>query len=304
MTNFEKFPHKTNNNYSGTTLSAWSRQQKIAMIAGFVILGILIALSACSKQSPKKALVGISTPDTQTAGTTPAPSLTPTPAPVTPVAVEKKKTTKKRPAAIVTYSDPKSGVSFRYPRKYELASGDKIQPEVAGVGGVPMNFVQPGGESVAMVAVPAKTYKGTDFTTAFFHVNVNRSLSEQECSEFAVVDASNPDSEPMNAEKLQVGTATMEKTSNFSGDALKQSETQYYHRYESGACYEFVLGLGTAGYGTEEDVVAVNHDEVFGKLEKILETVKIQPVEQKQAAVQAETPATTASATTEQAAQQ
>ena len=52
MTNFEKFPHKTNSNNSDATLSSWSRQQKIAMIAGFVILGILIALSACSKQSP------------------------------------------------------------------------------------------------------------------------------------------------------------------------------------------------------------------------------------------------------------
>jgi len=144
-----------------------------------------------------------------------------------------------------------------------------------------MNFVQPGGEGVAMVAVPAKTYRGTDFTTAFFHVNVNRSLSEQECSEFAIVDARNPDGEPMDAEKLQVGTVTMEKTSNFSGDALKQAETQYYHRYESGACYEFVLGLGTAGFGTDGNVEAVNHDEVFANLEKILATVKIQPVEKR-----------------------
>ena len=43
----------TNNTVSGTTLSSWSRQQKIAMatIAGFAILGLLLALSACSKQS-------------------------------------------------------------------------------------------------------------------------------------------------------------------------------------------------------------------------------------------------------------
>jgi hypothetical protein len=291
MTNFEKFPHKTNSNSSGATLSSWSRQQKIAMIAGFVILGILIALSACSKQAPKPALVGISSPDTQTstAAATPPTAITP----AAPVA--KKKTHKKRPAAIVTYSDPKTGVSFRYPRKYELASGDKIQPAIDGLGPVPMNFVQPGGASVAMVAVPPTTYPGTDFTTAFFHVNVNRSLSEKECSEFAFVDASNADGEPVDAEKLPVGSAYMEKTSSFAGDAMKQGETQYYHHYENGACYEFVLGLGTAGYGTQEGVEAVNHDEVFGKLEKILASVKIQPVEQKQ--VVAKTPG----ATTEEA---
>jgi len=158
-----------------------------------------------------------------------------------------------------------------------------------------MNFVQPGGASVAMVAVPPTTYPGTDLTTAFFHVNVNRSLSEKECSEFAFVDASNADGEPVDAEKLRVGSAYMEKTSNFAGDAMKQGETQYYHRYENGACYEFILGLGTAGYGTEDGVEAVNHDEVFGKLEKILASVKIQPVEQEQ--VVAKTPA----ATTEEA---
>jgi hypothetical protein len=276
MTNFQPFPDKTNN-VSVTTLSSWSRQQKIAMIAGFTILGILLALSACSKQSSKPALTGISSPEAQTATAAPAPAPTTNPAPAVPVA--KKKTHKKRPAAIVTYSDPNTGVSFQYPRKYELASGDTVQPEIDGLGLVPMNFVQPGGSAVAMVSVPSATYPGTDFTTAFFHVNVNRSLSEQECAEFAVVDARNPDGEPMDAEKLSVGSSVMEKTSNFSGDALKQGETQYYHRYEGGACYEFVLGLGTAGYGTDEEIAAVNHDEVFAKLEKILATVKIQPVE-------------------------
>jgi hypothetical protein len=292
MTNFQQVPNKTNSNYSGTTLSSWSRQQKIAMISGFTILGILIALSACSKQSPKPALVGISSPATQTstAAATPAPPTTP--ATVTPVAKDtKKKTHKKRPAAIVTYSDPKTGISFRYPRKYELASGDKVQPEIDGLGPVPMNFVQPGGSGVATVAVPSTTYPGTDFTTAFFDVNVNRSLSEQECSQFAIVDTRNPDGEPMDAEKLQVGSTYMEKTSNFAGDAMKQGETQYYHRYENGSCYEFVLGLGTAGYGTDEQIEAVNHDDVFAKLEKILDSVKIQSVEQEQ--VVAKTPATT-----------
>ncbi len=289
MANSQQFPNKTNSNDSGATLSSWSRQQKIAMIAGFVILGILIALSACSKAAPKPALVGISSPDTQTSTAAAAPTPTATPAPATPVA--KKKTHKKRPAAIVTYSDPKTGVSFQYPRKYELASGDKIQPAIDGLGPVPMNFAQPGGTSVAMVAVPPITYPGTDFTTAFFHVNVNRSLSEKECSEFAFVDASNADGEPVDAEKLRVGAAYMEKTSNFAGDAMKQGETQYYHRYENGACYEFVLGLGTAGYGTEDGVEPVNHDEVFAKLEKILASVKIQPVEQER--VVAKTPTAT-----------
>jgi hypothetical protein len=55
-----EFENQATNTISGTTLSSWSRQQKLAMIAGFAILGLLLAVSACSKQSSKPALVGTS----------------------------------------------------------------------------------------------------------------------------------------------------------------------------------------------------------------------------------------------------
>lgn len=275
----------TNDTISGMTLSSWSRQQKIAMIAGFAILGLLLALSACSKQSSKPALAGLSSP----ASTPVTPAVTATPA-TSPTAVAlpapAKKTPKKRPAN-VTYSDPNSGVSFLYPRKFALTSGDKALPQLAGVGDVPMNFVQPGGVAVATVALPDRSYPGTDFASAFFNVNVNRSVSEQECAHFAFVDTSNADGEPVDAERVKIGSAEMEMTSNFSASVVAQAETQYYHSYENGACYEYVLGLGTEGFATEGGVEHVKRDEVFAKLEKILATVKINPVELEHVAEQA-----------------
>ncbi len=187
----------TNNTVSGTTLSSWSRQQKLAMatIAGFAILGLLLAISACSKQSPKPALAGVSSPASTSAtlAVTATPAAAPTAAALPAPA---KKTPKKRPAN-VTYSDPYSGVSFLYPRKFALTSGDKALPQLAGVGDVPMNFVQPGGVAVATVALPDSSYPGTDFASAFFNVNVNRSVSEQECAHFAFVNTSNADGEPV-----------------------------------------------------------------------------------------------------------
>ena len=78
----------------------------------------------------------------------------------------------------------------------------------------------------------------------------------------------------------------MATTSNFSASALTQTETQYYHNYESGACYEYILSVGTAGYGAKDGVEPVNRDEVFAKLEKILTTVKITPTDQPTAAEQ------------------
>jgi hypothetical protein len=258
-------------------LSSWSRQQKLALIAGFAILGLLLVMSACSKQDPKPVLVGVSSPALSsttpgaTTKTTPTAAASPAPA---------KKTPKKHPAN-VTYSDANSGVSLLYPRKFLLASGDKAQPQLAAVrmNDAPMNFVQAGGVAVATVALPGGSYPGTDFASAFFNVNVNRSVSEQECGHFAFVDTRNADGEPVDAEKVKIGSTDMEMTSDFSANAIKQAETQYYHSYENGACYEYVLGLGTAGYGTKDGVEPVNRDEVFAKLEKILASVKIKPVE-------------------------
>ncbi len=147
-----------------------------------------------------------------------------------------------------------------------------------------MNFAEPGGAAVATVALPDNSYPGTDFASAFFNVNVNRSVSEQECSHFAFVDTRNADGEPVDAEKVKIGAADMLTTSTFSASAIKQLETQYYHRYENGACYEYVLGLGTEGFATEGGMQHVNRDEVFAKLEKILATVKVKsnPVEPEQ----------------------
>jgi hypothetical protein len=281
----------TNNTISGTTVSSssWSRQQKLAIVVSFAILAALLAVSACSKQSPKPALVGASSPATS-APPAVAATLTsiPDPAAVAVPTTPAKKTPKKRPAN-VTYSDGNYGISFLYPRKAVLTSGDKTRPELAAVGDVPMNFAEPGGVAIATVALPDTSYPGTDFASAFFNVNVNRSVSEQECSHFAFVDTRNADGEPVDAEKVKIGSSDMLTTSTFNASAIKQLETQYYHRYENGACYEYVLGLGTEGFATEGGIEHVDRDAVFAKLEKILATVKINPVEQENAAEPAAT---------------
>jgi hypothetical protein len=273
----------TNHTISGIILSSWSRQQKLAMIAGFAILGLLLVMSACSKQSSKPALIGVSNTASRPASVPTTSAVSATAAiPSAPI----KKTHKQRPTN-VTYSDASSGVSFLYPRKFELTSGGKAQLELTSVSDVPMNFVQPGGIAVASVALPDGSYPDTDFAAAFFNVNINRGVSEAECQHFAAVDASNSDGEPVDAEKVKVGSTDMEMTSTFSADTMHQVETQYYHSFNNGTCYEYILGLGTEGFATEGGIEHVNRDEVFTKLKKILATVKINPVEQEHVAEQA-----------------
>lgn len=284
MSTIWKATKKGNNTFTGTMISSWSRQQKLAMIAGFAMLGVLLAVSACSRQSQKSAQVSVSSPASNSPVASASIPQTPVPQAATPATqtVAKKKTPKKRPAN-VSYTDANSGVSFVYPRKFTLATGDKAQPQFEEAA-VPMNFVQPGGATVATVALPKTLYPGTDFATGFFSVNMNRSLSEEQCSHFAFVDTMNADGEPIDAERVKVGSADMETTSEFAGSATKQEEAQYYHNFENGACYEYVLGMGTAGYGITDGVEPVNRDDVFARLEKILATVKIRPAAAEQTA--------------------
>jgi hypothetical protein len=277
----EKKPNNqsTNNTISGTTLSSWSQQQKLAMIAGFAMLGLSLVVCACSKQSAKPALVSVSSP--APAPTLPAPPIAATSTIAdtqTPPHKPVKKTPKKRPAD-VTYSDANSGVSFLYPRKFSVISGDSAQADLAAVGDVPMNFVQPGGVAITTVALPANAYPGTDFASGFFNVSVNRAISQQECSHFAFVDTRNADGEPVDAEKVKIGDSDMEMTSDFTANAIKQAETHYYHNYVNSSCYEYSLSLSTEGFTTEGNVKHINRDEVFAKLEKILATVKVNPAQ-------------------------
>ena len=72
----------------------------------------------------------------------------------------------------------------------------------------------------------------------------------------------------------------MEMTSSFVASAMKQIDTHYYHNYDHGARYEYILGLNTAGFGARDGIEHVNRDQVFAQLEKILATVKINPAEQ------------------------
>jgi hypothetical protein len=206
-TNQDLTHQATDGTIYGAALTSWSRQQKLAMIASFAILGALLAATACSKQSPKPALIGVFSPVSSPASGSAMPaaaqaaeaSSEATGFAIAPIAPARK--TPKKRAANVTYSDVDSGVSFLYPRKAVLTSGDRAQPGLADAADTPMNFAQSGGVTVATVALPGGWFPGTDFASAFFHVNVNRNVSEQECARFAFVDTGNVDGEAVDMPK-------------------------------------------------------------------------------------------------------
>ena len=85
--------------------------------------------------------------------------------------------------------------------------------------------------------------------------------------------------------KTKVGATEFNFLEGFAGEDTKQADVKYYHVFENGSCYEFALGLETAvaadasGDDVEALVKPVDHNEVFRKLNWMLSTVKIQPVD-------------------------
>ena len=265
----------------------------------FAALLIVCSLAVgCSNDQPKPVSSNNQSPIFQTA----PPSTSSTPPLATPVqqAVSKpahKKVVHKVPAT-VTYVNDISGVSFEYPRKYALKTGDAAS-ELVSSGSVPMDFVQTGGVALAAVALPDSTYPSSDLASAFFNVSVNKTLTAAQCSEFSVPQP-NPASPtdpsvqaiaqlrtpPIAKLKLMIGDMELDSAeTNANGEmnnGTREEAAKYYHVFQNGACYEFALKVATkkldTATTTEPATKHIDRDEVFHRLEKILATVKINPV--------------------------
>jgi hypothetical protein len=274
---------KSNKGISSSADRPWSGEKKTFIFAGALILAGLVALG-CSRSS--KSPVAQTSGQTQTSASAMTPTVSPAPASPLPAETPKKKVVRKR-SSVVKYSDPVYGVSFRYPRKYSLKTGEEAAKDWDGFGPVPTNFVQPGSVTIASVELPSSSYPGTDFTSAIFNVNVNRSLTRAECGQFALADKNDPD--PAKPAKVKLSRTEYDEMEAVGLHGMKQADAKYYHVYQNDACYEFALGLGIEGEGTGT-VDSVDREQVFRKLETILASVEIKP----QPATQVATSSTTA----------
>jgi hypothetical protein len=237
-----------------------------------VFLGVLLlGTNGCSKSEKAP----IAAPSSQNVSTPPA-NVSPAPAPAPTIVAQSKPVRKKKHTRIrtmATYSDPTYGVSFRYPNTYTLKTGDEPQKDLAGLGPVQMNFVQPGGTTLAAVELPRNAYPGADISSAFFTVSVNPNLSEAECTQFSSSDSSGPGDDPAPDPTVKMGSMEFSQIE----ETLKDSDSKYYHIFQNGTCYEFGLGLGNAVDGDKPQLTEAEYGKVFDKLDKIFATVKIEP---------------------------
>jgi hypothetical protein len=235
------------------------------VLSAALSVAFAMVLDGCSNSKSNKTGAGSSNvnPSGQGAIATPSPI-----GYVKPVKV----TQKRKPivhSATISYNDSLSGVSFSYPREYKLTTPDKSksQPGWGMTEEAPMNFSLPGGTPVASIELT----RGP--ATSFFEVNVNKSLSEDRCSEFADPDLSADNAPAVSTDdgpipgKVSLGGILFTEVET----GTQQLDTRYYHRYDHGACYEFVMGVSKKPGKT----LTSDDLEVFDKMEQILTTVEI-----------------------------
>ena len=300
----------------------WGKTTSVAVFAAVLI--ICSVTVGCSSDQPKP----VSSSNIQA----PQPQVQPQPTPAPMMQAEDKHVPKKpvvhKKPATVNYTDKAYGVTFEYPRRYAIETGNAAT-EVVQTSAIPMNFVQPGGVALAAVELPETGFMNTDFSSAFFNVSVNKNVSSDQCTEFAVpqakisVDAdvasatttdaakqdapksdvqttsANTDStksatDSASNSKLMLGDMELRATEAVSGEGTRQNDSKYFHIYQNGACYEFALNV-TTDASAEGLVKHVDRDKVFNRLQQILATVKINPIAPE---VTAEAPVPAAPSTT------
>lgn len=252
------------------------RKQTVGALGALVMFAAVIGIGSCSTGSGKPSVVAQTTQPSAPISNPVAPAMA---APGSqPVLAKSQAKARTRRAATLSYVNREYGVSFSFPRQYSLRSGDEAQLSWGDLGPFQMDFVHTGGVTLAGVELPANSYPGTDFKSAFVNVSVNPGMTLEACAQFAFPEP-NAGVDPASTEKIakvKFGAIEFSEVENSTAAMMKQTDAKYYHAFSNGACYEFALELGTEGNGNVEGITPVDREQVFGKLEKILATVKLQ----------------------------
>ncbi len=292
-----------------TRSMTWGKNTSALIFAAVLI--VCSVTVGCSSDKPKQVSSNNQIPVTQ-----PESSISPMPAPAVQAATKPapKKVVHKRPAT-VNYTDKTYGLTFEYPRRYAIETGSAATDLLAS-NLIPMNFVQPGGVALAAVELPETSFANTDFSSAFFNVSIHKTLTADQCTEFAVpqpkvatpasstesasAPAATPDAPAQSAStqhelapnsKLMLGDLELRATEAVSGEGTRQSDSKYFHVFQNGACYEFALNVTTVA-SNDGVMKHVDRDKVFDRLEEILATVKINPVATPEVTAEAPAPTT------------
>jgi hypothetical protein len=262
MANINRTQGSGNQSFKQIAGDTWSGIYLPAICACILMSIVLFLAVSCSKKSDRPLSSGISAPSPAMTNPAPASTAVATPEP-------QKKMKKHRPAT-ATYVNGTYGVSFSYPVKYSLQTGDKKSSAP-----VQANFLKAGAVQVAAVDMPDDSYPDTDFSAALLNVSVNTNMTAEECGQFV---PTSKDAEAAKPTIVKLGSNQFAELEQMGGEGTSQSDLKYFHQFKNGACYEFALDVETSRK-TDEELAQVDRGKVFQKLEKILTTARIKDAE-------------------------
>jgi hypothetical protein len=243
------------------------KNQTVGALGALAMFAAVIVIGSCSSSKPVAVQQPVQPAAPVSAPASTIPTAAPTPAPVAAKA-------KKHRAATLSYVNREYGLSFNFPRNYQLKTDVTT---TATTEPVPMNFVHPGGLTLVAVEMPGNSYPGTDFKSGIVNVSVNPGMKAEACAQFVSPEPKATDvSTPARIDEVKFGAIEFHEVHNNSDAMAKEADAKYYHAFSNGACYEFALGVATNDDGKVEETVPVNREAVFAKLETILATVKLQ----------------------------
>jgi len=241
----------------------WPSTYLPAFGAATVMAVVLFLAISCSRKSDNSAKIAAPA----------APAVT-NPAPTTVAAAipEPPKKIKKHRPANATYVNGTYGVSFSYPRKYSLQTGNEKSTVP-----VQANFVKPGAVEIASVDMPDSSYTDTDFSAGLLNVAVNPGMTKDECTQF-VTNSDAKSADAPKPEAVKIGSNEFTVIEQMSGELEHQSDLKYFHVFKNGVCYEFAMDVETSRK-PDEDLAQVDRGKVFQQLSKILTSARIKNVE-------------------------
>lgn len=170
------------------------------------------------------------------------------------------------------FFDEAFGVSFEFPKNYELFEGDlpDMDRGLGYLGKIPMDFSSEGGVRIATIEVPRSAHPGTDFVNAFLTVSVFPNVTPAQCEEFNSADA---DGTPWLTRKID--GIEFHGRRETAAASMHQYSGTYLHGHSEQSCYEIGYGIATAGYGAMDGIKKVNNEAVLRKLDRILDSLTI-----------------------------
>ena len=238
--------------------------RRVLIVPG--IIAVLLVGVACS-QKPEKHLSAVPvTPATQLRTV----ALTSSDAVVSRPPSSAKDTTgneeRKPVPKLVGFTSHDFGVSFRYPRQYSFLNAKAIANDENRMPLTDGNDAQIG---LARVEIPKGYYPDTDFESGYFLLSLNPNLDEKHCQSW--VDSS----QGAGTGSKVIDGAEFRVSEVRNGGHGHASLVRQYATYTNNTCYEVELGVTTSN----QDGLAreVDHEKVMGRLDAILETVKILP---------------------------